>query len=243
MFCYRASNQPGHCQHDSTCPDYHPTERFGIYVHEEDTRWKMTMKRARIGKRFWKVEFETLPESLQKTASYQEARRYTERLPRALQNGIGFCLFGKNGVGKSSLLTCILKATLRQGYSALTVEMPEIPAIMNRKKARKDDDGDLNDLEERLMQNDFVLFDDWGAEGEDEYSKASVQRIVFHRVNEMKPILIAYDLDPEKMISRWKQAGFNRIVDRLRAVSMISILGGENLRDREEAEVWVKLGG
>jgi len=242
MFCPRAANQRNQCQHYSSCPDYSSPERFGICVHEEDTRWKMNMKRARIGKRFWKAEFETLPESLQTTASYREARHYAERLPAALENGIGFCLFGNNGVGKSSLLTCILKAALRQGYSALTVEMPEIPSIMFMKKARTDEEGNFDTLEERLRQDDFVLLEDWGAEGETEFAMMSGQRVILSRVNELKPILIASDLTPEEMTVRWERAGLYRIIDRLRAVSVISILEGENLRDREEAEVRVKLG-
>ncbi|MCX6090205.1 MAG: ATP-binding protein [Candidatus Atribacteria bacterium] len=201
------------------------------------------MKRARIGKRFWKVEFETLPESLQKTASYQEARHYVGRLPAALENGIGFCLFGSNGVGKSSLLACILKAALRQGYSALTAEMPEIPAIMFMKKTRADEEGNFDTLEERMRQDDFVLLDDWGAEGETEFAMMSGQRVILSRVNDLKPILIACDLTPEEMTARWERAGFYRIIDRLRAVSVITLLEGENLRDREEEQVRVKLGG
>ena len=110
------------------------------------------------------------------------------------------------------------------------------------KKARTDEEGNFDTLEERLRQDDFVLLEDWGAEGETEFAMMSGQRVILSRVNELKPILIASDLTPEEMTVRWERAGLYRIIDRLRAVSVISILEGENLRDREEAEVRVKLG-
>ena len=232
MFCRKAAHLNSHCQDYGSCPDYSSCEDYGICIHEEETRWILTMKRAGIGKRYWEVEFDTLPEGIRETNGYRKARHYANHLQDALNQGLGWWLFGRNGVGKTSLLICILKEALRQGHSALLVETPELSAILGWRRRIKEEEMSVH-LEERVFQDDFILLDDLGAEGEDEDTLACIQRLVLKRVNEMKPILIACDLEPGVILSRWKKAGLNRIIDRLQAVSMISILKGKNLRKRE----------
>jgi len=231
MFCQYVATQPNHCQFYVNCSEYRSHEPYGICIHETETRWILTMKQAGIGKRYWEVEFDTLPQAIRESNGYQKARYYASHLPDALNQGRGWWLFGKNGVGKTSLLICILKEALRQGHSALLVEAPELSAILGR---RRNNEEEMNaHLEDRVFQDDFILLDDLGAEGDDEDALAWIQRIILRRVNEMKPILIACDLEPGVILSRWKKAGMNRIINRLQAVSMISILRGKSLRKRE----------
>ena len=232
MFCRKAAHLNSHCHDYGSCPDYSSFEDYGICIHETETRWILTMKRAGIEKRYWKIEFETLPEVVRETNGYRKARHYANHLHDALNQGLGWWLFGKNGVGKTSLLIFILKEALRQGYSALLVEAPELSAILGRRRRIKEEEMNAHP-EERVFQDDFILLDDLGSEGEDEDTLACIQRLVLRRVNEMKPILIACDLEPGVILSRWKKAGLNRIIDRLQEVSMISILKGKNLRKRE----------
>jgi len=233
MFCRKAAHLNSHCQDYGSCPDYSSCEDYGICIHEEETRWILTMKRAGIEKRYWKIEFETLADSIKQTEAYRKAIHYVEHITEAYRNGYGFGLFGGNGVGKTSLLCCILKAVLRKGYSALLIESPEIPVILNRRKTNKDIENEADSLEDRLFQDDFLLLDDLNAGYEDEYTMAWIQRIVLKRVNEMKPILFTCDLVPNEMARRWMQAGYNRVYDRLRTGSFISYLEGENLRERK----------
>jgi len=222
MFCRKVAHLNSHCQDYGSCPDYSSQEEYGICIHETETRWILTMKRAGIEKRYWKIEFEN-----------RKAISYVQQLSKMFQHGYGFGLFGGNGVGKTSLLCCILKAVLRKGYSALLIEAPEVPLILNRWKTKKAEDNQGDSLEERLFQDDFLLLDDLGAESSVEYSMACIQQVVLRRVNEMKPILFTSDLTPEEMAHRWMQAGYNRVYDRLRTGSFISYLEGENLRERK----------
>jgi DNA replication protein DnaC len=233
MFCRKAAHLNSHCQDYGNCPDYSSREEYGICIHETETRWILTMKRAGIEKRYWKIEFETLADSIKQTEAYRKAISYVQQLSKMFQHGYGFGLFGGNGVGKTSLLCCILKAVLRKGYSALLIEAPEVPLILNRWKTKKPEDNQGDSLEERLFQDDFLLLDDLGAESSVEYSMACIQQVVLRRVNEMKPILFTSDLTPEEMAHRWMQAGYNRVYDRLRTGSFISYLEGENLRERK----------
>ncbi len=233
MFCRKAANQYSNCQYFISCPDYSSKETYGLCIHEEETRWILTMKRAGIEKRYWKIEFENLLESIRQTETYRNAKYYAEHLPEALHHGYGFGLFGGNGVGKTSLLCCILKAALRNGYSALLVETPDLPVIMGKRKPKREEDDNHDSLEERLFQDDLLLLDDLGAGSEEENALACLQRIVLRRVNEMKPILFTCDLTPNEVARHWMMAGYNRVYDRLRSGAYISILEGENLRDRE----------
>ena len=92
------------------------------------------MKRAGIEKRYWKIEFETLVDSIKQTEAYRKAIfMFSNR--QNVSTWLWIWSFGGNGVGKTSLLCCILSSP-RKGYSALLIEAPEVPLILNRWKTK-----------------------------------------------------------------------------------------------------------
>ena len=76
MFCRKAAHLNSHCHDYGSCPDYSSFEDFGICIHEEETRWILTMKRAGIEKRYWKIEFETLADSIKQTEAYRKVQTH-----------------------------------------------------------------------------------------------------------------------------------------------------------------------
>jgi hypothetical protein len=79
MFCRKAAHLNSHCHDYGSCPDYSSFEDYGICIHEAETRWILTMKRAGIEKRYWKIEFETLADSIKQTEAYRKVQTHRVR--------------------------------------------------------------------------------------------------------------------------------------------------------------------
>ena len=86
-------------------------------------------------------------------------KKYVDKLNEAYKAGIGFLFTGTNGVGKTSMQMIILKAAIKNGYSAFHITLPE---IFHYIKLGFDDPKLLLEIHQILRETDFLAVSELG---------------------------------------------------------------------------------
>ncbi len=103
------------------------TSIMTLKEEEPDTSnlsWKIKMLRANIPPEFWRMNIGNFKGS--NHTAKNMVGRYIKKLNTVRKKGFGFLFTGPHGVGKTSLQMIILKAALREGYTAFHIGLPEI---------------------------------------------------------------------------------------------------------------------
>lgn len=82
--------------------------------------------------------------------------RITEDLEKTYQEGLIYCLAGKNGVGKTLCLSSILKTATLKGFTALYVTLSDIVSVMVSAPMQ-----DKHYARRELLEVDFLVIDEF----------------------------------------------------------------------------------
>jgi DNA replication protein DnaC len=123
-------------------------------------------------------------------------------------------LFGSEGSGKTVLSWCLARQTLGAGESALWLSLPEFFDLV---ETAYGPGSPARELETRAKQAGLLLIDEVGGPGADRPRKRerdSFFRIINHRADHKRPIVITTNLPPADLANVFKDP-FDRTIARL----------------------------
>jgi len=174
---------------------------------------------ARIPQEYWGLKFGQL--KLEKLVK-MELRRYFKNFDVASEKGLGFCMTGTNGTGKTSLLAEIGKLSVRKGINTIYITAQD---YINYKM--------LNDYDNisRIENADVILLDEidkpYQKKGSD-YVLSQLESLLRNVLPKNKVLHIA---------SNWTQKEIKHFLGdsvfsiMLRKLKFISILGEDKSED------------
>jgi len=191
-------------------------------LHQRD------LERMNLPRRFWGSRLSGVPNAAVEAVvhRYLSEGRYLR--------GEGLYLWGKYGVGKSSLAAIIIMELRRRGYSALFVEAADlVDKLMGR---------EMFDLETswsaRAREADVLVLDDLGTEHHD--AGGAIERmlegLLRFRIQRQMPTIVTSNLAPmklgrHKVDGEWRDGVYRpKLVEMVKeALSPVSV-EGESLR-------------
>jgi len=118
---------------------------------------KEDMIRMRIPKRYWFVRFEDISDKGNKSAR-GFVKKYLDRITKMSKRGIGLCIWGRNGVGKTCVAVVIGREFRRTGKTVLFMSA----AGLKRAVAGREWFDVGQTLWERAISVDLLILDDLG---------------------------------------------------------------------------------
>jgi len=193
------------------------------------------VERMRIPRRFWDVRFDQVPNDVRK-----DVGSYCRRLDEHLDRGDGLLLWGKNGVGKTSVAVLIALEVRRRGASVFFVTAEGLRhAVLNKESF--DDEWSIID---RARSVDFLVLDDLGKEhpGETGFTEKLFENLVRERTASRRTTIVTTNI-PLKLNDRDKDA---RALVNWYVPSMVDVMKeslyplqfvGGNIRDDVKKEM------
>lgn len=134
-------------------------------------------------------------------------KKYADRWPEMLENGMGLLLYGGVGGGKTFLAGCVCNALLKKQVSVCATSFPRVLNVlqnsMDRQKAL-----------DRLARYQCVLLDDFGVERGTEYAQEQLFAVVDARYRAKRPTIITTNLSLHDLENP-QNLSYTRIFDRL----------------------------
>lgn len=155
-----------------------------------------------------------------------EIRRYIEKYDSYLRNGFGVICYGGPGTGKTALVVLLLKYLLGEGVDGHFVTFSD---LIGRFAAGWSDSEDRDWFYRRMKNAGVLVVDDPGREfmGRGAMNISVLDEIVRHRTMELRPTIIAMNLDMEAFAVRYGQY----IVSLLHERAMTIRFEGQDRRD------------
>jgi DNA replication protein DnaC len=138
-------------------------------------------QRMRIPQRFREARLDKISNtSIEgRPSPQQKILAYGQNLQEMVDRGVGYCLWGANGVGKSSAAVAVMKEMCRRGVYGLFLEASQLVEIAID---RPPFDAEQN-LWERAQSVPFLLLDDLGKGSHDEkgFQLKTLDKLIRHR--------------------------------------------------------------
>lgn len=156
---------------------------------DEDRELKLAMFEACVPRDFWSVK----PDDIKfNRAAFDEAvLPYCGRIVKARARGYGLLFFGDNGVGKTIMMSFVLGAAIRAGFTVYYTTLPRLDHDIKRGF----DDRTVAERLRWMMTSDFMAIDELGKEqfraGGGDWIRSQVERILKERFDDSLPTLVA----------------------------------------------------
>lgn len=134
-------------------------------------------------------------------------KKFVDRWPEMLENGMGLLLYGGVGGGKTFLAGCVCNALLEKQVRVCATSFPRVLNVlqtsMDRQKAL-----------DRLARYQCILLDDFGVERGTEYAQEQLFAVVDARYRAKRPTIITTNLSLHDLENP-QNLSYSRIFDRL----------------------------
>ena len=202
---------------------------------EPELDWKLKMIRSGIPREFWHIEFDNF---LGNSDKLKLVKKYCKKINVARDEGFGFLLFGKNGVGKTSLIMLILKEALRNGYSAFYISLPRIFKQIYMSWEFPELATELRNI---MASTDFLaigeLGKDYHRKDSMEFARAEFDCLFRERREECLPTLLDTNLSIEELADTYGGSLMSLFRSRLRFIKMV----GPDYRKIVQREEWERM--
>lgn len=141
--------------------------------------------------RFFEARFENCIETEANRQNLRICKRYVERWDAMKDARQGLLFWGTIGTGKSFAAACIANALMDRGVPVAMTSFVKLLDIMNEEYA--------DDVMQRLMKCQLVIFDDLGAERETPYAFEKVFNIVDTRERSNLPMIVTTNLTIDQL--------------------------------------------
>ncbi len=122
-------------------------------------------------------------------------------------NSESLFFFGKTGLGKTFLSSCIAKKTLQDGFNVAFGSLLDfLRSIENEHFGRA-----VGDTLDVLINSDLLILDDLGSEFQTAFTESTLYDIINSRINLNKPTIISTNLSAGELNDRYNE----RIVSRI----------------------------
>ena len=162
------------------------------------------------------------PQTPQQTTVIRELKKWVENYKPGTK-GLGF--YGKAGIGKTWLLTAVLKELIHLGYSA---HFTNVPDLLNRFRRCYGDDAieGAEDITDELNSMDILLLDDIMVSQNTEWVNQQIYTLLNHRVLNEKTTFVTFNGDIQKMNEKLTEP----IASRLQGLCRLMLLDGQDRR-------------
>lgn len=187
--------------------------------------------RMRLPKLYWKCRFDGITND---GVAKQDIRKYFNNINKMHDNGKGLILFGKNGTGKTGILSVVGKEFARWGATVLFIEFADIRGIVIDKVPFDEQ----YTLWERAKAVDVLLIDDIGKGLTEESDKSgfgarTLDELLRHRVSNKKVTFVTTNMEIEEL----KQRVMVSTADIFKECFILGIkVVGSNFRDKINKE-------
>lgn len=134
-------------------------------------------------------------------------KKFVDRWPEMLENGMGLLLYGNVGSGKTFFAGCVCNALLEKQVRVCATSFPRVlnalQNLMDRQKAL-----------DRLARYQCILLDDFGVERGTEYAQEQLFAVVDARYRAKRPTVITTNLTLQQLENPENMA-YSRIFDRV----------------------------
>ena len=126
----------------------------------------------------------------------QDYKYYINDIPGLYKNGLAVCFAGGHGVGKTFMVTSILKRVLEKGYSGLYVNLSDIVSSMKS--------GEQFMARKELLTVDFLVIDEFdprymGSDAASDFYGRVLEDVLRHRSQNKLPLMMCSNSpSPEK---------------------------------------------
>lgn len=138
-------------------------------------------------------------------------------------------LYGGRGCGKTMLAAIVAQGLLRQRKGVVFVTVPTMFEELRRGMT----DGTMEERRRRLVEAEFLILDDIGAETTSQWTLEQLFIIVNERYNEQRALLMTSNCAPLEMSERWRRFGDvgERIISRLSEMAVtVEVIGADRRR-------------
>lgn len=147
---------------------------------------------------------------------YKYFKKYVDIFEDIKNEGMGFVMMGNSGTGKTFAANCIINALRDKNNAVFSFTLS---AYLNGIKKGYANDGDLTDIETKLLRNvrnaDLVVIDDIGSEKITEWAQEKVFNL-FDEIYRFKvPIIITSNMNGDELSKHLNINGYSKVVDRL----------------------------
>ena len=187
--------------------------------------------RMQLPKNFWNAKEEGIKPENSDHKKY--ILKYVNNINKMYEENVGLGLWGKNGSGKTAMLSIVLKEARRWGYTALFVRAEQIRSaeIDGTKFESK------ISLIDRARTVDFLGIDDLGKEhrGESAYSVNLIHSIFRSRSDDRLPTIFTtnFAVTGQKFLDIYKSS----LIEILRECCQLILVDGHDYRNEREDHI------
>jgi len=203
---------------------------------------KAHMELMRIPRRFWEVDFDSIPDCEGKAV----LRTYLRNIEDMLDRGEGLLLWGPNGHGKTSAAVIAMMEARRRGASALFVQAETLRQGVLEGEMFSDD----KSLVERAREVDFLVLDDLGKEhtGESGYTERLFENLFRGRSASKRVTVVTTNLPTKPPQDKPNAASLKTkyiasMLEVMREAMYPVLLRAHNWRDRAQQDMEARLTG
>lgn len=136
-------------------------------------------------------------------------------------------LYGGCGTGKTHLAVAIARDLLMKGKEVLFTSVPRLLFEIRKTFRQSSDDTETFSME-KYISCPFLILDDFGLEKDTEWSKQTLDYIIYERDNNLSPTVITSNLSLDELSEKMGE----RISSRLAGIGKIVFFNGRDYRLR-----------
>ena len=164
-----------------------------------------------LSQKYWDI---TLDDWKKDASTKKLIEEYIQNLNNAFNYGLSFLFSGSNGVGKTMLMSIILKEAYKADYK---IKFLDTRHLLDKEKSKN------------AATVDFLALDNFGDEQDFPNKEAyvgAIRQLIWNRVTNIKPTLIATNFNLDQINEVYGRTVFSYIVNTFKAV----ILSGADFR-------------
>lgn len=168
---------------------------------------------------FWDFDMKTYQGPKELSSLYESI---TGDLKRAYHSGIALCLAGSYGVGKTSLISCLLKRCCERNYSALYTTMTDlVNALIDAPRDER------YMVQKELTMVDFLVCDELdsrfvGSEASSDLFGRNIEHIIRTRFqNRLPTLFVSNSPNPVETFSGALRQSIGSLMSRVRIIPVI----------------------
>ena len=125
-------------------------------------------------------------------------------------NGIGMCLLGSNGIGKTTAVSLMCKSLVVAGYSVFYTTYQKLVSMLGDTFYDAEAKKVYNDL---ILRSSFLAIDDIGKEFSNRLTQNAIDNVLRERVQASRPTFITSNMTKREMFHEYGRASFSLIVE------------------------------
>ena len=125
-------------------------------------------------------------------------------------NGIGMCLLGSNGIGKTTAVSLMCKSLVVAGFSVFFTTYQKLVSMLGDTFYDADAKRMYND---RILRSSFLAIDDIGKEFSNRLTQNAIDNVLRERVQASRPTFITSNMTKREIFKEYGRASFSLIVE------------------------------